>query len=69
VLFLAIGKRDSAGILHATIVMPQVTLPDFAHRMEILGVKGKVKVGHQTVLNVVFVVIRLSTLYKIDCSE
>ena len=65
VRILAIGNRGSAGILHATTVMPQVTLPDFAHRMEILGVKGKVKVGHQTVLNVVFVVTQLNTLYEI----
>ena len=41
VRILAIGNRGSAGILHATTVMPQVTLPDFAHRMEFFGSQGQ----------------------------
>ena len=61
VRILALGNSDSTRILHAIIVMPQGTLPDFVRRMEFLEDKDKVKVGHQIMLNVVFVVIRLST--------
>ena len=46
---------------HCIIGVPQGTLPDFVRRMELLEDKDKVKVGHEIVLNVVFVVIRLST--------